>query len=76
MAYQFNKALREESAQILSALNDRLYLMGQIDMSENKALCVAIGELRRSNPCDNCVGVGLAVSHGYTDMRLKTEEDD
>jgi hypothetical protein len=30
----------------------------------------------RTNPCDNCVGVGLAVSHGYTDMRIKKLEAD
>ena len=74
MAYQFDKSLREESARVLSLLNDRLYLKGQINMAENKALCVAIGELRRPNPCDNCYGVGLAISHGYTDMRIRPEE--
>ena len=29
-----------------------------------------------ANPCDNCVGVGLAVAHGYTDMRIKKPEAD
>ena len=76
MAYQFDKALREESAHVLDCLKDRLYLTGQMDEREHKSLCFAIGELLRPNPCDNCVGVGLAVSRGYTDMRLKTEEDE
>ena len=28
------------------------------------------------NPCDNCIGPALAITHGYKDMRAKAEVDD
>lgn len=43
-------------------------------MSKTKeAFDVAIAALT-ANPCDNCIGPALAISHGYKDMRTKTEE--
>ena len=75
MAYQFDKAANEDAAQVLRDLTYRLYLTKHMDEREYEALCFATYILSRPNPCDNCVGVGLAVSRGYTDMRLRTEED-
>jgi|LSQX01.1.fsa_nt_gb hypothetical protein len=37
------------------------------------AMDKAIAALRE-NPCDNCVGPGLAIAHGYKDMRTKKPE--
>ena len=39
-----------------------------------EALTMGINSLKEPSPCENCVGVGLAVAHGYTDMRIKKPE--
>ena len=76
MAYQFDKEKREEAATRIKE-HMKIHKMSEPNaILISQALEFAISELLRPNPCDNCVGVGLAVSHGYTDMRLKTEEDD
>lgn len=33
-------------------------------------------EALRKNPCDNCIGPALAISHGYEDMRTKPEVEE
>ena len=76
MAYQFDKTEREEAA---TSLEQLLSKDGQWMYFDNRAyldaIKTAVKELRRPNPCDNCVGPGLAMSHGYSDMRVRTEED-
>ena len=83
MSYQFNEIQRKESARVLEELvfdttdNRRAYVI-RINPKDfldvTLAIKTAIKELRRPNPCDNCYGVGLAISHGYTDMRIRPEE--
>ena len=80
MAYQFNKEERVKAANALASIRQSLEIRNHsstypITQSYISAIDFAIKELLRPNPCDNCVGVGLAVSRGYTDMRLRTEED-
>ena len=65
-----NECMKSDFAETLSLLFDRLYINSQIDASEHKALCYAIGELRKPSPCSNCIGPGLAASRGYFDMRI------
>ena len=54
---------REEAAAKLERLRNGGLIHGE-------AFDMAIIALS-TNPCDNCVGVGLAVAYGYTDMRIK-----
>ena len=76
MAYQFDKEKREETATRIKE-HMKIHKMSEPNaILTSQALEFAISELLRSNPCDNCVGIGLAFSRGYTDMRLKTEEDE
>ena len=85
MAYQFDAKKNIEAANRLMGVLDYCCKMVNseetlpvtiiVDDRLKSALSVAIDELKQPNPCNNCVGVGLAVSHGYADMRLRTEED-
>ena len=73
MSSNNNEGTKSDFADTLSLLCDRLYINNQIDASEHKALCYAIGELRKPSPCSNCIGPGLAVSRGYSDMRINKD---
>ena len=59
---------REEAARVLESMRVD-YTFHKI----NSAIDLAIAALRE-NPCDNCVGPGLAIAHGYKDMRTKKPE--
>ena len=85
MSYQFDAKKNIEAGDRLKGVLDYCRKMVNpeetspvtiiVDDGLKSALSVAIDELKQPNPCNNCVGVGLAVSRGYTDMRLRTEED-
>jgi hypothetical protein len=68
---------REEAARALeNAMNqppkDTTTTSGEMTLLDH-ATIIAIAALRE-NPCDNCVGPGLAIAHGYKDMRTKKPE--
>lgn len=71
---------REEAARILKYLwieqDENAKYLQQLTTSffeRQEAIRIAIAALRK-NPCDNCVGPGLAIAHGYKDMRTKKPE--
>lgn len=64
---------REEAANILKSF--LWVLRVELTLEGKDAINMAIDALS-ANPCDNCVGVGLAVAHGCTDMRIKKPEAD
>jgi hypothetical protein len=84
MAYQFDGGKRKEAANRLTDFgeylslateNERRFIRVFVNDSLKNALQFAVDELKRPNPCDNCIGPGLAVSHGYMDMQVKEEVD-
>ena len=38
-----------------------------------ESLIMGINSLK-TNPCDNCIGPGLAITHGYKNMKIRNPE--
>lgn len=64
---------RDEAARVLEQIN-YMQCTGDPTIDAQKAAVNAAIAALRDNPCDNCIGPALAISHGYKDMRTKKPE--